>query len=212
MFVIPCKFDPERPVVFDCVAKLREHHPNAKIVVIDSDSPDTSYLADLDCDTIDAENRHYGAGALKIALDAYIDDFFYLWFDSLLCHANLDDLAEKPLTVVRWFDIHEQGWGANKDGTPLGLFAEKHGVYIPTNFFGILGPMVFATRDTITRAGLLRIMPESAFEQCALERIWGIWLLEAGYDVRTCSLQGEMHGFYDQYPSERVEKIHMARC
>ena len=213
MFVIPCRFDPARPVVFDCVASIKAHHPDATVVVVDSASDDTGYLDELDCITIDAENRNYGPGALRVVMDEFPrETFFYLTFDSLLVHDNLDDLKRRPLSVVRWFDSATTGWGWDGDGRPLEGFASDNGVWIPSRFFGVMGPMVFATRGVIESCGLLRIMPSSAYEQCALERIWGIWLQESGHDVSKLSLQGEMRGFFDEYPSDRVEKIAMARA
>lgn len=212
MFVIPCRFDPERPIIFDCVNRIRAHHPDSRIVVVDSDSPDTSYLHDLDCETIDAQNRHYGPGAFKLAVDANPDvEFFYLFFDSLLVNDNLDDLRGFDLTTVRWIPHPPTGWGWNDDtGEPLDGWAKARKVRIPEQFDGVLGPMIAARRWVIEEADLFRILPTNRFEQCALERCWGIWLAEAGVDVRR-SLQGEMRGFHDAYDETRVAKVTLAR-
>lgn len=212
MFVIPCRFDPARPVIFDCVASIRKHHPDADILVVDSNSPDTSYLFDLDCATADIQNDRYGPGAWKYALGEYrAEEFFYLLFDSLTVNANLDDLRSSPLTTVRWFSCPPTGWGWNETtGEPLDDWARNHGVKVPDKFRGVFGPMICASRETIIKANLFRVLPTNRFEQCALERCWGIWLDDAGFDV-TNSLQGEMHGFYDRYDETRVAKRTLAR-
>lgn len=215
MFVIPSRYDPERPVIHACVASIQDHHPDATILVVDSDSPDTSYLNDLDCETWAAQNRHYAPGAYKLGFDAYPDeDFFYLLHDSTIVHDNLDDLRDRPFTCVRWWDSATTGWGwEDTTGYPLDQWATDRGVTIPNHYQGVLGPMLCATREVIDKADLFRILPNSVYEQCALERCWGIWLQQAGYIPSDSSLQGEMHGFFDTYDNTRVEKvIGMNRC
>lgn len=208
MFIIASRHDPERPVIHACVASIQDHHPGATILVVDSDSPDTSYLDDLDCETWAARNQHYAPGAYQLGIEAYPDEpFYYLLHDSIIIHDNLDDLQNRPVTCIRWFDSTTTGWGWDHDGTPLQDWATRRGVTIPDQFDGILGPMLACTRDVINNADLFRILPGSAYEQCALERCWGIWLQDAGYHPRTSSLQGEMHGFYDPYDNTRIEKV-----
>ncbi len=208
MFVIPCKYN---PIVHDCVNAIREHHPDARILVVDSASDDRSYLGALDCDTADIENRHYGPGAFAYAVESNPDeDFFYLLFDSLIVRDNLDDLREHDLTTVRWFDSATTGWGWDEHGNPLDMWAHNRGVNIPSRFKGVMGPMIAASREVIEKADLFRVLPTTKYEQCALERCWGIWLQAAGYDPAH-SLQGEMRGFFDPYPNERVEKVTFAR-
>jgi hypothetical protein len=217
MFVIPCKYDPERPVIFECVASIRRHHPEALILVVDSDSPDTAYLERLkeewNCWGIKAKNRNYGPGAFQLAMAVQNADFFYLFFDSLIVNDNLDDLQEHDLTTVRWFDSATTGWGwSEPEHHPLDQWARDRGVVIPERFKGVMGPMIAARREVIERADLFRILPTTRFEQCALERCWGIWLQEAGYDPAANSLQGEMHGFHDQHDESRVAKRSLSRA
>lgn len=213
-FVLPCRFDPERPVIFECVESIREHHPDAEILVVDSNSPDTSYQDDLDCEFYEAKNVNYGPGAFRLGMHVYPKaDFFCLFFDSLIVNDNLDDLQAHDLTTVRWFDSATTGWGwDDTTGEPLDQWARDRGVVIPDRFRGVMGPMIAARREVIERADLFRILPTTRFEQCALERCWGIWLEEAGYDPAAHSLQGEMHGFFDSYDESRVAKRSLSRA
>lgn len=213
MFVIPTKFDPERAVVFDCVQGIREHHPDARILVVDSDSDNRSYLTQLDCETAAIGNRNYAPGAFKYALETNPDvEFFYLFFDSLLVHDNLDDLQGHELTTVRWFDGRRTTWGVDQSDRGLDLWAADQGVTIPAEFKGVFGPMIAAHRSVIENADLFRILPTTVYHQQALERCWGIWLQEAGYDPAASCLQGEMVDFFGDYPSDRVEKKILARA
>ncbi len=217
MWVIPCRYDPEHPVIFDCVQSIIGHHPDAKIVVVDSNSEDKSYMKELrnwDVITVDARNDHYGPGAFRWAYDTYLDEeFFYCIFDSLLVQDNLDDLVEFPCTSVRHFHTPPTGWGWNEDtGLPLDQWALRNGVHrIPERFVGVMGPMLMAHRRVFKSAGVFRTMPTNRYEQCALERMWGIWLQQAEWDP-TNSLQGEMHGFFDEYPENRVKKLDLHRA
>lgn len=191
MWVVPFK---GTAIVDECLTSIHAHHINPDVV------------------TVSAEwNKHYGPGAFKHVFEANLDvDFFYFIFDSLIINDNLDDLMESELTTIRHFDYPENGWGWDEDGTPLDQWARDRGVVTPDAFSGVMGPMICAHRSVIEAADLFRILPTSAYEQCALERCWGIWLTEAGYDV-TNSLQGPMHGFWDDYDESRVKKIAMAR-
>jgi hypothetical protein len=215
VWVIPCKYDPEHPVIFDCVKSIISHHPDAHIVVVDSASEDKSYFKDLkawDVTVADVNNQFYGPGAFSYAYDTYLDeDFFYCIFDSLIINDNLEDLEEFDCTSIRHFFHPPTGWGWNEDtGQPLEEWARAKGVRIPKSYIGVMGPMLIAQRKVFRSAGLFKIMPTNRYEQCALERCWGIWLQQAEYDP-TNSLQGEMHGFFDDYPEDRVTKLDMHR-
>lgn len=208
LWIIASRYDPARPVIHDCVTSILDHHPDAQILVVDSDSPDTSYLGDLDCETWAARNTNYAPGAYQLGIEAYPDeDFYYLLHDSTLVHDNLDDLATRPFTCLRWFDSATTGWGWDQDGVGLDQWATDRGVIIPPRYQGILGPILMATREVIDAADLFRLLPTSAYEQCALERCWGIWLQQAGHNPADSSLQGEMHGFFDAYDNTRIEKL-----
>ncbi len=193
LWVVPHK---GHDVVDGCVQSIQDHHPGAHVTRVSAEV-----------------NKHYGPGAFKYAFDYYPDvDFFYFVFDSLLIHANLDHLQEHDVTTVRWFDSNVHGWGWNDDtGEPLDDWARARGVQIPEHYLGIMGPMLMAPREVIEKADLFRLMPTNRYEQCALERCWGIWLEEAGYDV-THSLQGEHRGHFDDYPDEYVTKLEMHRA
>jgi hypothetical protein len=222
IWFVPCKHDPARPVVFDCVASIRQHHPDDKIVVIDSASDDRSYLAALEerfgCVTLDVENRNFATVAHGLAFDLFPDEDFYACiFDSLLIHDNLHDLASRDFTAVRHFPSPPTPWGLDERGTPLerwgGRQLEAMGIDCPSAFNGLLGPMWFCSRDVMValkQVGIFDIRPPTKFELCAMERVAGIVVKHLGFDP-TCSLQGPMVDFFARFDNSRVEKVFLDR-
>lgn len=219
IFVIPTKYDPARPVVFDCVRAVRTHHPDARVVIVDSASDDRSYyepMLELGAEVADIENRHYPTAAFGWALHAYpTERFFGCIFDSLIVNAPLDHLLAFPLTTVRHFLTPPTGWGEDQFGVSLSRWAEDHSPFpIPDQFVGVFGPMWFCDRqvlEQLDRCGFFDIHPTDKWQACAMERLAGIVLTELGYDP-TNSLQGEMHGYWDDYDDTFVTKTAMARA
>ncbi len=201
IWVIACKFDPERPVIFDCVRSIREHHPDDPIDVIDSNSDDPSYLRSLFADFAvfghDSRNRNYALGAYRWAQRETENDFYACIHDSLVVNQNLHHLEAEPLTTVRYFRSPPNPWGADDTGTDIGMWGADQA----REHMGL---------DILHQLGLFDIKPSSKFEQQGTERLAGIALTHLGYDVKN-SLQGEMHGFFDAYDATFVEKRHLDR-
>lgn len=221
IWVIACKFDPERPVIYDCVEAIRKYHPYDRIDIVDSASEDRFYLDLLGrgYGTIGhmVDNRHYALGAYSMAL-RFPGESYACIHDSLIINQNLDHLTEQPFTAVRHFDQPPNVWGADANGADIGIWgahqASEHlGLAIPDQFTGIMGPMWFCQRrvmDDLDQLGMFDIKPTSKYEQQGTERLAGIALTHLGYDV-TNSLQGKMAGFFDQYDTTYVDKRHLDR-
>jgi hypothetical protein len=213
-FVVPCKFDPANPVVFGCVESIRQHHPDATIVVVDAASDDRSYLADLDADLIgDFGNDRFTLAAYRWAYDQLPDETsFGLIHDSMTINSPVPD--PDPLLLVRYFRTPPQGWGWDRNGVPLDDWARSVAPFpIPTEFIGVFGPIVFCQRQVITDlidVGLFDIPVLDKWQMCGMERVFGIALQLAGYDP-TVALQGEMGGFFDRYDESVVTKCHPGR-
>jgi hypothetical protein len=222
IFTIPCKFDPARPVVFDCVRSIREFYPDVKVVVVDSASDDKSYLAKLrdefGCVTLDVDNRHYAVNGYFLAYQEFPDEDFYACIhDSLMIRGNLDGLLEHPFTAVRHFDQPPNLWGWDADGVCLSEWGARElrriGIGCPGQFTGIMGPMWFCQPHVmreLEQAGFFTILPEDKFELCGFERVAGIVFKSLGYEPSR-SIQGPMFDFFAPYPSTLVEKVFLAR-
>jgi glycosyltransferase involved in cell wall biosynthesis len=114
-FVIPCYFDPSRPVIFDCVASIRLYHPDSEIIVIDSGSKDKSYFQELAKFNVvikDINNQYYDTGAYWYAYKNFPEyDFFYFLHDSIVLNKSILHLLNYPVTSVGYFMSHD-GLGA----------------------------------------------------------------------------------------------------
>lgn len=219
--IVPCKFEASRPCVIDCVTRLREHHPEVDVMVVDSDSEDRSYFAEVEklgAQVLDAHNRNYGVGGFRRGVDVADDyDRYWFLFDSLLVNRPLE-LNDQPLTTVRYFEHPPTPWGADRMGADLYLWGaaalSRIGINCPAVYAGVFGPMWFCDAqvvDDLRRAGFWSLLPDDKWQACAMERVAGIVLERLGYDVRN-SLQGRHVGHYDPYDETFVTKLDMARA
>src|SRR5665213_1544418 len=121
LWVIPCKFDPERPVIYECIDSIQRTHDKPNILVVDSASDSKEYFdfcADRGVRVADIENIGYATGAHAWAFAHYPNvSFFNLIFDSVIINGNLDHLQEQPLTTLRHWpsSMHDWGWDSRGD-------------------------------------------------------------------------------------------------
>ena len=95
MFVIPCKYVKNSPIR-ECVKSIVKHHPEEKILVIDSFSQDDSYLEELSeipqVIVHPEKNNQYPVGAWLKAVKSYPDeDVYVLVHDSFYLNSSLDE-------------------------------------------------------------------------------------------------------------------------
>jgi hypothetical protein len=195
MFVIPCKYSSRDSYVITLVDDIRKHHPDEEIVVVDSDSEDRSYYADLDKYGVlveDAHNKHWMVGAYWYAFKKYPDrDFYYFMHDSMRVKANLDHLKNRDLTIMCYF--RRTGfksfnmWGDRID-------AETDYKY-DRNGLGCQGPMFFCKRglmEKLRAKGADKLLPRNKQETGYLEGAYGFFFEAEGYDLKECALFGDV--------------------
>ncbi len=221
LWVVPCYFDPDRPIVFECIRAIKRYHKDPKILVVDSGSPDRSYLdlcVDMGCKVAPINNKLYGFGAHAWAIRHYGEvEFFYLIFDSLIVQSNCDEFRERPVTAIRHFSSQVHDWGWDENGAHLSGWGHEQlarmGVPVPAQYSGLMGPMAFMQRDVIDKLdhmGYFFTQTSSKYLLCGMERVSGIVLESMGIDV-TQSLQGPHGRHEDVYDETYVRKINMAR-
>lgn len=183
MIVIACR-NMERDFVHPCVASCRAFMPEHAVCVVDSDSPNRSYMTDIDAVVLDVHNTHYEAGAWWAAVDAFPDERFYFLHDSMVLTGPLPEFE----------DLFVPGHLENYNGcdeprieiikTWLGRTTYPSG--IPEHFYGAFGNVFFASRRLMERMrshGMDRLLPETKRESECMERIWGLAFHAEGFDV-----------------------------
>lgn len=109
-FVIPCYFDANRPVVFDCVKSIKKHQPTSDIIVVDSGSKDKSYFCVLKSQGVrieDISNPNFDTGAYWYAYKNFLEyDFFYFLHDSTVLKKNIEHLMKQSVTSIGYFLSH----------------------------------------------------------------------------------------------------------
>ncbi len=130
-FVIPCHNIDDQGYIINCVNSIRTTNPSADIIVIDSASPDKSYISKIDAEVLDIENKNYAFGAYWLGFKAKRESEFYLFtHDSTIIRNKITkkDFGTKPITPLYWFNdnnsptwAHIKSWVINE--------AQKHAGY-----------------------------------------------------------------------------------
>jgi hypothetical protein len=174
-WVIPCRFD---PIVYRCVESILEHHPDDRVVVVDSCSPDQSYLDDLSgaCDILTG-NTDYTSGAYRLAIEHFEADYWCFIQDSILVKQPLGDRLQ-DLTILQWFTPTTDGCGEF-------VTAERERLRNPEYraWFGIFGTIFFCA-DPFARlvqdtGWFDAVVPDKA-AACGTERTLGMVFSELG--------------------------------
>lgn len=225
MFVIPCKYNATFPFVQQLVRSIREFHPDDKIVVVDSDSADKSYFADLrqyDVIIEDVGNRHWMVGAYWHAYKKFShEDFYFFMHDSMIVKSNLDFIKQDDLTLLMFFE-RERGnfdlWGEKI--TNESDYEYRYGGY------GCYGPIFFCKNHVMQHMlnmGVDKFLPSNKQETWYCERAYGFFFEEQGYDLTKCTLYGNVfdnegpdgrsgpppHKTSWQYPVEKFYASHV---
>jgi hypothetical protein len=201
MFVIPCKYNSNFPFIVGLVESIRKFHPNEKIVVVDSDSNDKTYfsiLSDYDVIIEDAKNSNWMIGAYWYAYKKYpSEDFYYFLHDSMIVKDNMDYLKEKDVTILCYFNRtigNFNTWGEK-------ITQNSKYDYIFSGL-GCYGPIFFCKNKVMKRMldmGADKFLPSNKAETGYCEGCYGFFLEEQGYDLKECSLYGDV--LYNESPS-----------
>jgi len=195
MFVIPCKYNPEFPFVIQLVDDIRKFHKDEKIVVVDSDSDDKSYLKILkdkyDVIIEDIGNKNWMVGAYWYTYKKYPhENFYYFIHDSMRVKGNMDYFKEKDLTVVMNFPRNIS------DFNSWGDYITKESKYeYELDGKGCYGSMFFCKNKVMKRMlemGADKFLPKNKLEAGYCEGCYGFFLEEQGYDLDECSLYGDV--------------------
>ena len=198
MFIIPCKYTQTSAHILNLVSQIRSHHPNEKIVVVDSDSTDKSYFNEISKHNViieDVANKYWMIGAYWHGFKRFPnEDYYFFLHDSVKVKANLDYLKSKDIFMLAHFNraVSPSFTRWNDRVLKETTLDPK---YVTTNGLGCYGPIFGCKRHVMQRlqdAGADKLLPSNKGETGIMEGTFGLFFEALGYDVTQCSLYGDI--------------------
>lgn len=188
MIVYACKYFPDQPWVQAAVQSARSWMPEEPVLVVDSDSADTSYFAEVQAmgaEVLDSHNTHYETGAWWAAYHHSDATYFFFLHDSTRLQASLATWKAQPVTVFGYLTNFD-GCDTNHTSRIQGV-AAKAGFEIPDPFYGVFGSMFGCQRNAMDNLAAACPEPwlpdDKQGSECA-ERVWGLALADIGIDAQ----------------------------
>ena len=221
MFVIPCKYV-AHCLIEESVKSIRHHHPDSKILVVDSDSADKSYfnrIAQYDVIIADVANQHYEIGAFWYAVDNYIEESYILMQDSIIFNKSINDKITQTKLFSCFAHFFEPLLG-NYSHVPtdqwvsrineiLGEFGPISGARQLVGAFGTNFVIKRKLVDLMLAKNLHKtFLPTNKQDSWISERICGIVPTLCGIDVAATSLAGEYHALKSATYNSETQRIH----
>ena len=133
IFVIACYYDGSNASIFECVKSIQKHYKSAKIVVVDSNSPDKTYfqrLKEKKVTVYNAKNKNYDTGAYWFAYNKFKKaSFFYFLQDSVIFKKNLSNYEKNDLTTFRYFLSFDKIGGRKLEKTRKNIQKRIHDLF-----------------------------------------------------------------------------------
>lgn len=217
MFVFSCKYVPNSPVK-ETVDSILKHHPNEKIVIIDSQSDDHDYYELFsDYDTVEVLydiNKHRVPGAFYQACKKYPDEPYYVNLqDCVLIKKPLQkfiDSDDEFISFAYFYDtLHEET--RHEYQYMQEVFAgTKYFVPNPcTTFYACFGPMYVIKNSMMKRfmdSGILENMKSTCkVDDETGERIFGLIAEQEGYNPLHFSMEGDIMPKWNSMLSDNLE-------
>jgi hypothetical protein len=149
------------------------------------------------------------------------EDFYFFIHDSMIVKGNLDYLKARDLVVLMYFDRMIGNF--NTWGELISLNSKYEYIF---NGRGCFGPMFMCKNKIMKRMlemGADKFLPRNKEETGYCEGCYGFFLEEQGYDLKECSLYGDVleihsadgksglppHKTSWQYPIEKFYASHV---
>lgn len=107
MFIIATYYDEQKSILDETISSIRKFHPNEKIVICDSDSPNKEYATKYVSEYVeffDAKNKRRPIGALLETYKKYPEEPYYvLMHDSSALMSNIQRFIDSESELVAFF-------------------------------------------------------------------------------------------------------------
>jgi len=221
MFVIPCKYVKGSPIV-DCVKSIHSHHPDERIVVVDSDSDEKEYFSELDSldcvEILDVKNRYREFGALRESYRKYESESRYvLMHDTVILKRDIEEFISKDAACFMYFPESTIHGSREYEYFKSVLSKTSYESHV-SSYLGAFGSMVSVSSSYIKNLeskGLLSTFsPGDKWESQMSERIVGICMLQDGIDLSKSTIEGDFLSRFHQVHSDQLthfKKVFMGR-
>lgn len=116
-YIIPCHNIESKGYILDCIASMKKLNIDNPIVVVDSASPDKSYMDKIKAPNItilDIENKNYAFGALWKGIEAVDSAYYALVHDSCTFNTPIDPSVYQGQHFVPFYRFHNQEYSASQ--------------------------------------------------------------------------------------------------
>tara|TARA_B100002019_G_scaffold121711_1_gene104693 strand:- start:12052 stop:12738 length:687 start_codon:yes stop_codon:yes gene_type:complete len=227
MFLFSCKYVPNSPVR-ETVDAIIKHHPNEKIVIVDSDSDDKSYydfFSSYDnVEILDDCNKDRVPGAFYQVYKKYPDEPYYI---------NIQDCVIMKESIQSWIDSDAEfvsfmyfiepfdDWNNKCLGNEFREFFPQVDYEIPQrgeDYEGCYGPLFIIKNSLVKKfeqKGFIKsLKSRSKTMDQVFERLWGIVAAQEGWSPSEFNIEGnfsEKHVSVRNGSNKFFEKRYLGR-
>lgn len=177
--VSKCESDIHKKDLFCCIESIQKFHPNDKIVVIDSCSPDKSHFTDLEMKNVivcDISNKNYETGGMWHTYKNFYDEKYVFLQDSMYLTDSIEkykNLDFKPINLCNDWDhtnSDHRMWVREKLKLTKYKYLDSGFKMIQFNSFLISRSIL----DILHQNGISNILPKNKSQSESMERLLGI--------------------------------------
>jgi len=208
MFIVPCKYNP-LCLIENSIESIRKLYPTTKILVVDSNSDDKSYVKKLEQYDIifaDIKNPNYESGAFWYAVDKYKEDFYIVMQDSVILNNLIDEQINSEELFYCFINFFEDSMSNHMRTEPSAFISkinEMLGEFEPlpldsnTFYSGVFGPNFIIKRKMVDmmldKKCHITLRPTNKHEHQIQERVYGLIAKQCGVNVIKNTLIGNLH-------------------
>jgi glycosyltransferase involved in cell wall biosynthesis len=195
--------------ILTCLESVRIHQPHAEIVVVDSNSPDKSYIPKAENTynaTVILGNDNYEMGAWKLGADKVIKPYYVFIQDSCIQERPLDpEILAEDFWALWTVPQDAENCFSKTSGRNNNGFIKKaidkllNNIvndieFDPQKWHLIAGSMMLMKRyvwEKFLETGVYKVfMPQNKFDSQVSERLLGVLAEHVGYHPASHSLPG----------------------
>lgn len=217
MFCLSCLYTEQSPVQ-RCVKSILEHHPNEKVVILDSGSSDKSYFDFYKDDErviiLDDVNQYRHPGSFKVVYEKFPNEPYYaIIHDSIIFKKSIQKFLDDQIEFYSFLYFFEKTqYEGNEhieyyrklfDGTKYNAPQPETMI---TGAFGHIGIIKNSMMKRMSESGFLdKFKSNNKWEDQNCERVLGMVATQEGYPPEKYSIEGDFLSRYNEVMSDNLE-------